>query len=163
MGNQVRHGRRDEKTSKTTKTKRTRTFEVSEKQGDVYRAIHIMLVEAFGEEFSDGDGQAFAMFMVKDECLDPKKGRVQQNEICRLFKLALLREQERKRIAGKLKGHKRGRQTGMTRVVGREEGDVTPEGATKKKEGEPKNPPAGGVVKAVPSQTPEPIAESFAQ
>ena len=117
-----------------------------------------MLIEAFGEEFYNGDWQAFVMFMVEDGCLDPRKGRVHQNEIFRLFKLALLREQERKRAAGKLKEHKGGLPRGRTRVVAREEGDVSPDESRKRKEGKPKSPPAGGGGRVVP----EPLAESSA-
>ena len=47
-------------------------FDFSEKQGNIYRASHVMLVEEFGEEFYNREWQAFVMFMVEDECLDPK-------------------------------------------------------------------------------------------
>ena len=77
-----------------------------------------MLDAGFGDEFYNGDWQAFVMYNVGDGCLDPKKGKLHQKEICRLFKLALLREQAGKRAAGKLKEPKRRVQTEKTRFFG---------------------------------------------
>ena len=114
-----------------------------------------MLVEAFGEEFYKGDWQALFVFMVADECLDPKKGKLHQKEICRLFKLALLREQAGKRAAGKLKEPKRRVQTEKTRFFGQEEEEDSPAEAPKKKEGKTKISPEGGGGLAVPSPTRE--------